>query len=88
MLPAEGTASSKTLGIHKGQQARARVIREKIRDQVLVSPRENSGSSVIGMRSLLDRRGVRSGLHFRRIPPMAGDTDGTEGRIATRRLQQ
>lgn len=44
------------------------MIREKIRDQVFVGPRENSGSSVISMRSLLDRRGVRSGLHFRRIP--------------------
>lgn len=36
----------------------------------------------------LDRRGVRSSLPSGRIPPMAADTDGTEGRTATRRLQQ
>lgn len=85
MLPAEGIASSKTLGIHKGQQARARVIRGKIRDQVFVGPK-NSGSSVTGTRSLLDRREVQFDLYFGRIPPMAEDTDGIEGRTEMRIL--
>lgn len=64
----------KDLGTHKGQQARVRVARGKLSDQLFVGHGKNAGSSVSGMGSLLDRREVQFGMHFRRIPPVSKDS--------------
>lgn len=91
MLQTEGIARSKTLGTARdseGQQARARVPRGKIRDQVFIGHGKTFGSSVTGMGSLLNRRVIQSGFHFKGLLQWLMTLDRRDRRTGMRRLLQ
>lgn len=88
MFQAEGISSSKTLGIHKKQQAGVGMIRGEIRDEVFIGHGKNFGSPVAEMgdvqkvhslssgHSKKETEGQRQRDHCNRPGPEKGGSNG------------